>query len=200
MECCCQESSDFLSKASDIGNVIMAIASFALAFYIFVYQRGKERLDGNLQAFRELILDPNKNTIYTFYREFAEISEQLSRPGITDSEKSVVFDQIKQIISSFRKEFINLLFVVDPAMARNVLRSIDFALDMITRSAFDPTIDLSDRFQLDQHVTMIIHRNRNFLFEKILSYNGSRPKKLGKVPPVKKPLTDFYRWVRRIFK
>lgn len=172
MECCCPPDNNLISQISNYANVITAIAGFALAFYVFIYQRGKENLNIKLQWFKDLIINQNIQKIYQFYDQIVEFAQSLNQAPISDKEKSEILGNIKSICSRFRKDFINLLFIVDGAMARDIQKQMDLTLDDITKAVDNPRLALQNPFVFENNILTPIFRNRNFTLYRILKYDG----------------------------
>jgi hypothetical protein len=186
MNCCCPNEPDFLTQAANVSNIVVAIASFFLAFYIFFRQRKKENLDNRLQWFKELILEPNKQSIYQFYDAVTISSQKFAGGRLSDFDKVQILDEIKISCSTFRRNFINLIFVADQQLAREIQWGVDGLLDAMTGSAFDPNLNLNDEIEFEEHVTSVISRNKNFLLGRIFTYDGS----IRTIPWYKRILTS----------
>src|SRR6478735_3495648 len=100
MECSCQET-DLLERVSQISNIIFAAATLALTFYVFVYQREKDKHNNKLQWFKDLIIDPHKEYIHKFFSEFIEDAVHLKDYQLTDTIKISVIDSLKSKSASF---------------------------------------------------------------------------------------------------
>lgn len=191
MECCCPPEDDIITKVSEYANVITAIAGFALAFYVFIYQRGKEHLNIKLQWFKELIVNRNIDKIYHFYDQFVDLAQQMNQPALIDEKKAEILGSIKGICSRFRKDFINLLFIVDPSMARDIQKQIDSTLDEITKAVDNSSLNLQSPFVFESNILTPIFRNRNFTLYRILKYDGRAvPLKASKRPKIKNPTSN----------
>ncbi|MEX2231057.1 MAG: hypothetical protein WD824_02765 [Cyclobacteriaceae bacterium] len=164
---------DLLSIISDIANIVMAFAGFALAFYVFVYQRRKDRESDRLQWFKDLIVTPNTPAIYSFFDRVTTIATDLSSPTLTDLRKSQILNDLKNECAVFRRTFVVLLRSVDSNMEKEIITNcIDQFLDNITQAAFDPNINLSNEAEFEAHVFMTLTHSRNYLLSRLFKFSG----------------------------
>jgi hypothetical protein len=174
MDCCCpDEGPTILSQASDISDIIIAIASLALAIYVFVYQKRRDRQTAKLEWFKDLIIEPNRNAIYKFFDDVTQTARQLRSLSLSDARRVKIIEEIKDQCATYRKDFINLLYIVDAKMVRDMIISIDYIQDSITNLAFDSSINLSDDNTFDAKILSVIRKGRNYCFDRIFKYNGS---------------------------
>lgn len=171
MECSCQET-DLLERVSQISNIIFASATLALTFYVFVYQREKDKHNNKLQWFKDLIIEPHKEYIHKFFSEFIEEAGHLKDYQLTDTIKINVIDSLKSKSASFRRNFIVLLGSVDQELERDILNSIDNLVDLITRATFDANYNLSDAAVFDSTIEIHISQTRIYVLARIFKYEG----------------------------
>jgi hypothetical protein len=171
MEHSCQ-STDLLERVSQIANITFAAASLVLTYYVFVYQRQKDKHNNRLEWFKDLIIEPHKEAIHTFFAEFLDIASGLKNYQLTDILKSELINKIKYKSAAFRRDFIVLLGSVDPVLEKEILDEVDNLVDEITRITFDPNYNLSDDSEYDKNVEILIYNSRVKLLSRIFKYES----------------------------
>lgn len=187
MICCCiplpQERS-LIENLSSISTILTAIASFALAIYVFIYQRrkdNKEQSERNkeihrnvrLQWFKDAIIQPNLVDIYSFYLKIHESVAVLHGP-ITELQKASVIEIVKTHCYNFRKSFIDLISAVDKDTHNKVQKILDELLDELTNNIFDEGINLPHTPTFNDKVEKPINTCRNRLFTILFNYEGHK--------------------------
>src|SRR5579872_292634 len=87
-----------LENISSIAPILTAIASFSLAFYVFIYQRSKDNKEKaerikelhrnvRLQWFKDAIIQPNLDGIYAFFKMMHKESLELRKKNMTIEQK-----------------------------------------------------------------------------------------------------------------
>jgi hypothetical protein len=169
---CCFVEIDLIERFSQISNIVFAGASLLLAWYVFVYQRKKDRHEKRLLWFKELVIEPNKSLVYKFFNDLPEITANLKSHNLTDLEKIQITSQVKEHSARFRRDFIVLLGAVDRNLEKDVLAYIDGMNDELIRVVFDPNLTLSDSVEYEKHVELKIYSCRSNLFSRIFNYGG----------------------------
>ncbi len=175
--------SSLISEISDIANIVIAIISLALAFYIFVYQRDKDSKDKRealnlqeqsirLQWFKELIIQPHLVEIETFYSHLHSIESRFTPAGITDEQKIEVINFIKDERSKVRKTFGDILINVNPELYNHIKTNLDNLIDKITNIIFDDGLNLHHKPTFDKEIGSLISYSHNDLISKIYNYKG----------------------------
>jgi hypothetical protein len=152
--CCHCDSNDPLLSVSDITNIFIALANLALLYYVFVYQKQKDRADKlerqvssdqeiNLNWFKELIIAPNIQKIYAFFEELNTTSQVLRKSGLTIAERQSVDKKIKEIFSTFNRSFIGLLFSVNVDFAESNKKILDNLQAHLITKTFEENLALT---------------------------------------------------------
>lgn len=183
-----------ISDFADLANIIIAVISLALAFYIFVYQREKDNADKKLSAqkerenkieainlqeqnirlqwFKELIIQPHLEEINTFYSNLHSIENKLTPRAVSEEEKIEIIDFIKFEQSKLRKTFGDILINVNPLMYSDIKINLDRLVDLITEKIFDDRLKLHEKTNFEKHVGSLISYSHNDLISKIYNYRG----------------------------
>ena len=168
---------------SSIAQAIIALLSLGLAAYILIYQKSLDKKHDNstallneqnikLQWFKELIIQPNWDSINTFYDKITDYSKSLISNELTYEEKVNINNAFKSESSNLRILFIDVLFLIDPVFGLGVLRNLDELIDSITNDIFDEAVDLSDKPTFERRIGTKISYSKNKLISQIYNYKG----------------------------
>lgn len=166
------EDPSLLKLLSEIANIFIAVATLALAFYVFVYQRQKDKINDKVQWFRTLIIEPNQDKIYGFYNNVISVTEEFHDNQYTNIDKIQKMDELKRIFNIFRKEFVVLLEAFDNDLYVDIKYHIDTLLDRLTNNIFSDNLNLNDDVEFDAHINHIILMSKNYVIARIARYNG----------------------------
>lgn len=169
---CWSEDPDLLTRISEVSNIVLAFLTFVLAVYIFRHQREKDKQSIRLQWFKELIIEPNKSSIYSYFDSVIENSSDLKASQLTDIEKIGILSTIKSDSYVFRRNFIALLYSADQRLATDIQRCIDTLLDNITIATFDPSISLNVEDDFTQEIEIKIYDAKVYLFTRLFKHEG----------------------------
>jgi hypothetical protein len=195
MICCCNNIEAQSMKISDIANIVIACANVALAFYVFIYQKRKDKESALKQKakeqadkitvldiqeqnirllwFKELIVQPHLSSINQFYKNLHSIEEKLNHTVLTEEIKEEVSSFVKNECSILRKSFIDILRTVNPEIHKEIKENIDFLLDIITEKLFDVGLNLNNHPTFEREVGSKISYSYNDLIGKLYSYKGN---------------------------
>lgn len=172
-----------ISDIADISNIIIAIVSLFLAFYIFVYQRTKDKKDKietlhlqeqniRLQWFKELIIQPHLKDINDFYLQIHSIESKFTSSNISEGEKTLIIEFIKAEQIKLRKTFGDVIRGVNPKLYQDIKANLDNLIDHITNTVYNGGFDLNNKSIFDREIGAKITYSRNDLISKIYNYNG----------------------------
>ncbi|OFY84531.1 MAG: hypothetical protein A3F72_14090 [Bacteroidetes bacterium RIFCSPLOWO2_12_FULL_35_15] len=183
--CCLYTQSAWsISDYADLSNIIIAVVNLSLAYYIFIYQRNKDKNDKietltlqeqniRLQWFKELIVQPHLNDINSFYIQLHSIENRFTSRTISDDEKIEIITFIKSEQSKLRKTFGDVLLGVNPKLHIEVKTNLDNLIDSITNVIFNDGLNLNHKPTFDKEIGTFITYSRNDLISKIYSYKGN---------------------------
>lgn len=183
-----------ISDFADLANIIIAGFNLFLAYYIFIYQKGKDKTDKaeaarkeqaaktealnlqeqniRLQWFRELIVQPHLTEINQFYSNLHSIENKLSVATISEELKIDIAAFIKSEQSKLRKTFIDVLRAVNPQLHAEIESNLDTLIDSITNAIFNQGLNLNDKATFDKEAGSLISYSHNDLVSKIYNYKG----------------------------
>lgn len=183
-----------ISDASDIANLIIAAFTLGLGYYIFVYQREKDKKDKvereekeqsnkietlllqeqniKLQWFKELVIQPHLSDINNFYSSLHTLEQKITTNTLTEDKKFELIDFIKLEQSALRKTFVDVLHGVDSKLHDAVLTNFDNLTDEITNTIFNDGFNLTHKPTYEKEIGSKITYSRNDLLSKIYNYKG----------------------------
>lgn len=183
-----------ISDFADLANIVIAGFSLFLAYYIFVYQKSKDKIDKaeiarkeqeakidalnlqeqniRLQWFKELIVQPHLNEINQFYSNLHSIEHKLSVASISEELKIDVAAFIKSEQAKLRKTFIDVLRAVNPHLHSEIKTNLDSLIDNITNAIFNQGLNLNNKATFDKEIGSLISYSHNDLVSKIYNYKG----------------------------
>ena len=175
--------SDFLSSFSNVAQVVIALVNIFLAYYIIKYQRNKDTESERravelqdqsikLQWFKELIIQPNLDTINSFFSKLHNLKVEFEHGALSDELKEQLNNKIKLEQSNLRKSFVELLSSVDKNLGTCTKSNLDNLIDHATEVLFNPEILISSPADFDKYIGSKISESRNELFLIIYNYKG----------------------------
>lgn len=135
-----------LDNICSVATILIAVINVGLLIYIF-RQEAKNSQKENNKARRwdfllNVIIQPNISHLYGFFNNVdAETRKLLMLSDITD--KQAINSNIIDLATSFRKDFLILLSVVDKNLYDSSLKIIDGFVDALTVSILDKGINLT---------------------------------------------------------
>lgn len=140
------KENSILDNICSIATITIAVINVLLLVYIF-RQEAKNSEKENDKARKwdfllNVIIQPNLSHLYGFFNKVdAETSKLLNLSDI--DAKQVINSNIIDLATSFRKDFLILLSVVDKNLYDSSLKIIDDFIDALTISIFDKGINLT---------------------------------------------------------
>jgi hypothetical protein len=187
-------NSSTITDVSGIANIIIAAMSLGLAYYIFVYQKNKDKKDKatqlqkeqddkieatklqeqniRLQWFKELVIQPHLSDINNFYNQLHTLESQITTVTLSDQQKIDLSDFIKSEQAKLRKSFVDVLLGVNPLLYNEVISNLDKLTDSITITIFDDGLNLTHKPTYEREIGSKISYSRNDLISKIYSFKG----------------------------
>jgi heme/copper-type cytochrome/quinol oxidase subunit 2 len=183
--CCIQPepTTNFLTEIESIANIIIAVLTFALGFYVFVYQRRKDneskieaeqmhRKSIKLQWFKEIIIQPRIDSVFEFYEALNKLKEDLNVPDIEDEEKIKIIGYLKLEQSKLRKSFLDLIQHINSELHKGISSNIDNLTDTITNAVSNDELKLNNSKTYEREIQTKIQSSYNDVLSKIFNYCG----------------------------
>ena len=154
-----------------------------LAYYIFNYQIKKDQKlelrtaqlneqNIKLQWFKELVIQPNKESIDNFYKNLLTIQDKINSNDLSDERKEFINNFAKEQLSNIRKDFVDVLLNIDSSFAKLVLENLDELIDDITNAIFNDELKLKNSTTYNKFIGSKILYSRNKLISQIYNYKG----------------------------
>ena len=94
---CCQTTSIF-DDISKISNIIIAVLTLFLGFYVFIYQRKKDKQNDiesianhkkniRIKWFKDLIIEPKIELLFQFYDNISGIQQKIKSNELEEDDK-----------------------------------------------------------------------------------------------------------------
>ena len=184
--CCCKPikpETDWLSIFGSLANVIMALLTLILGWYVFIYQRKKDnetkietqklhRKNIKLQWFKELIIQPKLQLMFDFFEALQKLKTMLNKSDINEIEKIEIINYIKFEQTKLRKGFLDLIQNVDIELYNKLAVNIDTLTDHLTNCVSNDEYKLNNITTYDREINSKISASYNDVLSKIFNYCG----------------------------
>ena len=172
-----------INEIGSIANSVMALLTFVLAYYIFVYQRKKDKKDEiktlliqkqtiKLQWFKNIIIEPKIENVFLFYDNIRELKNKINSNELSDDDKMDLLRYIKNEHSIFRKSFLELLRFISPNLFATLYQNISELIDELTNVISDDELKLNNSKTYEREVTTRIQMSYDGFLTQIFNYNG----------------------------
>src|SRR5690606_12989400 len=118
-----------IENIEKIANIIIASLTLVLAFYVFVYQKRKDKNDRKIQWLKDLIIQPKLDEVNKFYDGISILKTEIKSNELTEEEKSRIIADIKKKASDLRKTFLVIIQNLTPDLFKSIQDNIDKLTD-----------------------------------------------------------------------
>ncbi len=179
--CCNSESLvDLFSKWSQI---VLGSLTLGLAFYVFVYQKNKDKKDRakadlyakkaiKLQWFKDIIIEPKVQYLFKFYENVSGIKQKIKNTDLSEDEKVEIIQFIKEEQSHLRKSFLDLVRCIDSNLFDSIFDNIDLLTDALTIAISNDELKLNNDKTYEREINSKIQSSYAKVMEMIFSYEG----------------------------
>ena len=155
---------------TDVATSLIAAINIVLIWYIFIYQRKKDRADHRFildhidfslksEWFKSVILEPNIKELHEFFLKLGSMFSGLqSEPS--DTVKTKMIEDINDMFNNIEFRFLSILGCVDQKLEDNCIIIIDQLRDKFATEIYD-----RDRFNPEELRSFIIVSKRNLIKE-----------------------------------
>lgn len=183
--CCASQNTGFhISELAPWAQIIIALVNIALAYNVFVYQRGHNERTRNqtallheqnikLQWFKELIITPNIKAVYQFYDNLEQIKTKITSDNLTDDQIININSYIKQEASTLRKSFIDIILYIDKKLYEKIIGNVDDLVTKLTEAVSNDEYKLTNTKTFETHITTPIAYSKNNLLSFIYNFKAS---------------------------
>lgn len=161
-----------LDIAVDISNVIVGFCTLFLAFYIFVYQKRKDKNDTKLEWVKELIINPRFENVVNFYRNIYALKVKFINSDLSDQQKIEILDLTKSEFYVFRDSFMGLLQFAEPSLYKKLHRNVEKMLDNLANVVDNDELKLNIESVYDKNFKKCIDESYELTIKTLFSYNG----------------------------
>jgi len=158
-----------------VATIVIALVNILLVVYIYS-QNNKKSDDHNdrvrkLRLLKTLILDYNMRVLYAYYDDVKLIVKRTqNKPTI--EEKGQIIEELTDLASSYRQNFIDLFLAVDKSLYQKIIDNSDALIDGLTETIFDEGINLSHEPKFDELITKRIGESKTGVVQILFSYSG----------------------------
>ena len=163
---------DNIEKLSNIANVFIALLTFFLGSYIFLYQNKKDKKDKNIQLLKDLIITPKMEVIEKYFDEISSLRERIKSDSIDDKERIELISFTKEQSSYIRKNFLIFIQKIAPLLHKNISDKIDFLTDNLTETLSNDEHKLCNEKTYERLINQKILETHSFILEEIFKYEG----------------------------
>ena len=168
-------NSSTLDVLFKLATILIAIANFGYAIYIFVRKSkkddGEKEKDRKIHWFKTIILDQSLDNLYQGFDEIVETAKKI-KTCKTDEEKSSVDEDLSKVYIKIRRKFIDGLLAVNDNFYKDILNQVDLLQTHITNSIFDIGINLTHGPKFDEIITEEIIKSKTRILQKLFNYRG----------------------------
>lgn len=161
-----------LDNLEKVANIIIAILTLVLAFYVFVYQKKKDKRDRKVQWFKDLVIQPKLKDVYRFYNGISTLKSEIKSNDLDDDEKIRIISEVKKKASDFRKTFLATIQPLTPVLHKSIQDNIDELTDDLTTAISNDELKLCNEITYEREIGMKIYNSHSFVLKQIFEYNG----------------------------
>lgn len=168
---------------SGVTNIIIAILTLLLAFYIFIYQKRQDnrneievqrQSEKNIKLgwFKEIIIQPRIQSVFDFYENINCIREKIDSNDLNEDEKIRIINYIKEQQSILRKSFLDLIQCINANLYNEFKSNIDELTDKLTIAISNDELKLNNERTYNREIHYHIQISYNDFLSKIFNYCG----------------------------
>lgn len=159
-----------IEKISDMANVVIATLTLFLGFYVFVYQRKKDKKDREIQWLKDLIITPKMEYIQGYFDEISTLKEKIKSDNLTEEERDELIKFTKKLSSDFRKSFLIFIQNIAPTLHKSINGKIDGLTDDLTIVFSNDEHKLCNEKTYEREINQKIQDAHSFVLEQIFKY------------------------------
>lgn len=157
---------------ADICNIIIGFLTVFLAFYVFVYQKNKDKTDAKSQWVKELIINPHFVHVTNFYSALYALKDRFRNSDLIESEKIEILDLTKSQYYFLRESFISLLQFVEPKLYADLCDNIEKLIDNLADVVDNEELKLNLENVYNANFKKYIDKSYEMAIKTLFSYDG----------------------------
>lgn len=165
-----------LSVFDSISNCVFSLTTIGLAFYVFVYQKNKDKKDRDIQLFKDLIITPKINILETYFDEVNQLKNQIKSNELSEDDRMIILTNLKDKSSTFRKEFLISIQSIAPNLHKEIELKIDSLTDHITNTLGNDELKLCHPKTYEREIGLKIRDTYMDVLRYIFHYSGEQTK------------------------
>lgn len=180
---CFKDDDNLWEIIQGVSNLLSSLLTLALAFYVFIYQRNKDKVDKaealitqrktvKLEWFKEIIIQPKINEVFTFFEKINSIKEDIDSNDLSSDERQRLIDSIKSYQSDLRKSFLEIIQNINTDLYNNLLNHVDVLTDQLTEIFSNDELKLCNERTYEREVQKRIDEAYNNFMSSIFNFAG----------------------------
>lgn len=162
-----------IEKISSVANVIITLLALVLTYYVFVYQKGKDRKAQKIQWFKELIILPRLDKIDSTFKKIEQkLKEEIDCSDLDQDKKDTLISHIKEKAATFRKDFLVLIQQIEPSLYKLMQTYLDELVDKLTEAISNDELKLNNNQTFEREVNQNIQEAYGKILNAIFDYKG----------------------------
>lgn len=166
------KENSILDNICSIATITIALINVVLLIYIFRQEAQNSKKENNKARkwdyLLNVIIQPNLSHLYGFFNKIdTETNKLLKLSDIADKQE--INSNIIDLATSFRKDFLILLSVVDNKLYVSSLQIIDNFIDELTISILDKGINLTYQPKFEEEISSRVTSCKQSLLSNIYS-------------------------------
>lgn len=161
-----------LDNIEKIANIIIALLTLVLGYYVFVYQKVKDKNDRKIQWFKDLVIQPKLDEVNKFYDGISTLKTEIKSNDLSEEEKIAVITKVKKEASDFRKNFLSVIQNLTPDLYKSIQGNIDKLTDDLTTAISNNELKLCNEKTYEREIAQKIQDSHSFVLKQIFEFNG----------------------------
>jgi len=175
----------FSLSINDAATIIIALVNLLLAYYIFVYQKNKDKRADlstavlnekniNLQWFKDIIIQPHFPILIHNFDDLVNLPNPFVAPSDAqyDDQVAQYLKSVKTKLYAVRKNFLALFEVADHKLFKEAIGAIDELIEKLTKLLIDVRPDLTQLGLYEDQIIKEFVNTKNHLIKLIYSFKG----------------------------
>lgn len=161
-----------LDNIEKISNIIIALLTLIMGFYIFIYQRNKDKKDRKSQWVKDLIIQPKFGTIDIFFYNIENLKSKIESNELDELEKIEIIKDLKVHASNFRKNFITYFLHLAPKLHDSLQNNIDNLIDELTIVISNDEFKLCNEITYNREIVKRITDSQSYVLQILFEYDS----------------------------
>lgn len=174
---------NIISDISDISNIVIALLTFVLAFYVFIYQKNNNTKSSKaveemrkktikIEWFKEIIVQPKINNVFTYYEKISSIKNRFTSSDINEEELVEIINYLKKEQSILRKSFLDLIQNINTSLYVTLTENLDNLTGELSTTISNNELKLNNDITYEREINVKIRDSYSQFLSSIINYCG----------------------------